>query len=289
MLLVCAAVFLASCKEQKADLRFVPGKSANYEMVFDIASGGLNNGRKTDYKQGATLLLQMTEDSGRTNVNATYKRFWANFHTIGDSMKVDTDKPQTWDLKNDAQAMPAIYQAVKDESFSFRINTLGKIEAMPPFTPMLTSITRKVLPAEHADNIKAYSQIYDIASGFFSPGSMKMLLVPVFQEFPGKELKVGDTLGRNYQIEDGLPITIVQVVKVAEITDEAVTLLIGGSGFSSASIESDLKLEQQGRLTVNRKTGVMQLAYIENIVKGKLGDVDLDSRMIINATCKKLP
>ena len=289
MLLVCATGLLTSCKEENADLRFRPGNS-NYELTYTIDRTGMKEGKKSSDKQGATLQLAMSGDSSLINVKATYKRYWANMRSTTDSFLIDTDKPIKIDFQTVSSIVPGILQEVKGESFDFTFNSLGRIGGMTSFTPMITSITRKVMPADQAENLELYSNIFDLANGHFSPQAANAVLQPIFPEFPGRPLKLADTLNdRTYHSGDGYPMTIVQMTKVAEITKESVTLLVGGSGFSTASIDGNLKLEQQGKIVVNRQTGVIESAYIENFITGKVDKFPVDLKIVTEATCKRIP
>lgn len=289
ILLICTTSFFTSCKEESADIRFRPGHS-DYELTYVIDRSGMMEGKKLFNKQEATLQLSMSGDAGLTNVKATYQHYRADMRTATDSFVVDTDKPVKIDFQTVGSIVPGILQEVKGQSFDFSFNSLGRIGSMATFTPMITAITKKVIPAEEQENLELFSNIFDLANGHFSPEAANAVLQPIFPEFPGRPLKLGDTLNdRTYHSGDGYPMTILQVSKVAAITNESVTFMTGGSGFSTASFDGTLKLEQQGKITVNKQTGVMESAYIENLIKGNIENKPIDLKIVIQATCKKLP
>lgn len=276
-----------SCKDETVDLRFVPEKNQPYELAYQEDVSGEMKGNKQTHSAGSSLILTANKDTG-LNINATYKRFWLRMHTANDSLQVDTDHPVTFRQDDPGTFVPAIWQTVKGLSFSYRMNTLGKLESLGSFTPLLHEMTKKILPDSVASNSAQFSQVWDIAAGQFSPAAASAMLVPIFPEFPGGPIKKGDTLNRVYHLEGAIPLTILQVYKVSDIKGDLVTLILGGSGFSESTSPYSLKVEQEGSFTINRHSGMMESAYIEELVTGKVDNEPYKQSSVIRATCKKM-
>lgn len=284
--LVCGVIMIASCKEATVDLRFVPANN-QYELIYEEAVTGEMKGNKERHSLGATLLLKANDDSA-LNINATYKRFWVDLRSATDSMKVDTDHPITLQNNDSRTFIPALWQGVKGLSFNYQMNNLGKLETVGSFTALLHEMTRKILPDSAAANSAQFSQVWDLAASQFSPAAAKAMLQPVFPEYAGAPLKAGDTLTRVYRAGTSVPLTMLQIFRIVEISGDQVTLLLGGSGFSDEAKGAALKASQQGKIIVNRKTGVMESAYIEEMVEGKMEEENYKQQTVIKATCTKL-
>ena len=290
-LLLALSVFI-SCKQDQAELRFVPENNARYEFDYELNSSGTKQAKPFTHTTRQALELVMKPDSGGTNIKATYKRFQAAVRSQTDSSFADSDHPIPDSIAMHHSKMLAswIWQGVSGLSFNFRISRSGRPDTMDTFLPLLTNLAMKVLhqPDSSVTGNDLYSTVWASGSKYFSPEPAKAMLQTVFPEYPQRMLKKGDTLERTYQYFDGYPITMVQVIRVADMDDATVTFLIGGSGFTNATIEGNLKVEQQGKIIADRITGVMMSAYIENVVKGKDYELPIDIKTVIKATCKKL-
>lgn len=287
---VCAAILFGSCKDAEVDLRFVPDNKAVYELSYEGTGSGLISGKAQTHSVSYIWDLQTSNDSAATNINATYKRFKASMHSTDDSLFVDSDHPVADSIgRNDVKLMaPWIWQSVKGLSFNYRMNNLGKIEDVGSFTPLLTELTKKVLKDSALAKTERFSAVWDIAASQFSAINIQDLIRQVFPEFPGRSLKAGDTINRTYKYNIGLPLVVVQIFKVSEITDNNVSLLMGGSGFLEENATYSLKAEQQGKIIVNRKTGVMESAYVEEVITGTADNQPFKQSGTIKATCRKI-
>jgi hypothetical protein len=287
---VCAVIAMVSCKDASVDLRFVPEENARYELSYEGSGTGVRNGITEKHSISYLWELHTKNDSGVTSINATYKRFKADLLTPQDSLRMDSDHPIADSLaqNNPKLMMPWVWQAVKGLSFDFRMNNLGKIETVGSFTPLLTELTKKVLKDSALAQTDKFSAVWDIAASQFSAAASRDLLQQLFPEYPGRALKVGDTLTRTYKYNSGLPLMVVQQFKVTEITAEQVSLLMGGAGFLEEGKENSVKAEQQGKIIVNRKTGMMESAYLEEVINGTLDNQPFQQNATVQATCRKL-
>lgn len=278
---------MPSCKEETIDLRFMPEKNQPYELVYQEDITADFKGGKQTHSLGNSLILKAVQDTG-LNINATYKRFWVKVRNATDSISADTQHPIAYRSGDPKTLVPAVWQSVQGQSFSYRMNNLGKLETVGSFTPLLHGIATKVLPDSAAARSPLFSQVWDIAAGQFSPEAATAMLNTIFLEFPGHIIKKGDTLNRVYRVPGGMPLTILQVYTVAEIKDDQVTLILGGSGFSEETPAASLKLGQEGTFKVNKHTGMLESAYIEATLEGKIENESYKQSSVIRATCKKL-
>ncbi|NML22835.1 hypothetical protein HHL16_18260 [Pseudoflavitalea sp. G-6-1-2] len=290
--LLLILLIAGSCKQEAVSLRFIPENNARYELEYELSGVGTKESRPFNQTKRVVLDLTVKPDSGGTDIKATYKRFQFSLVSPTDSSYTDTDHPiaDSMAMRNPKLLAPWVWQGVNGLSFNFRIGSSGRIDTMDTFLPLLTNLAMKVLhqPDSSVTGNELYSQVWNTGSQQFSSASAKAMLQAVFPEYPARELKKGDTLGRTYQYYDRYPITMVQVIKVAEVDEATVTFLIGGSGFTTATIEGDLKVEQQGKIIVDRSTGVLLSAYIENLVRGKEYTTSIDNKSVIRANCKKI-
>lgn len=287
---VSAVVLMVSCKDASVDIRFVPEENALYELSYEGSGDGVRNGVTEKHSITYVWELQTKKDSGATNINATYKRFKADLLTAQDSLRMDSEHPiaDSLALNNPKLMVPWIWQSVKGLSFDFRMNNLGKIESIGSFTPLLTELTKKVLKDSALAQTEKFSAVWDIAASQFSASATQDLLQQLFIEYPGRSLKKGDTLTHTYKYNNGLPLVVVQLFKVSEITEEQVALLMGGSGFLEEGKENAVKAEQQGKIIVNRKTGMMESAYLEEVISGTIDNQSFKQNATVKATCRKL-
>jgi hypothetical protein len=288
--IVCTTIVMVSCKDASVDLRFVPDDNALYELSIDGTGTGLRNGATEKHSISYIWDLQTAKDTNTTGIKATYKRFKMDALFPQDTLRVDTDHPipDSVASKDPKLMAPWVWQTVKGLSFGFRMNSLGKIEKMGSLTQLHTELAKKVLKDSVLSQTERFSTVLDIAASQFNSSAMQDLLQQVFIEFPGRVMKVGDTVGRNYKYSNGLPLVIVQMFKVTEITDTQVAFLMGGSGFLEESSDHSLKVEQQGKVIVNRKTGMLESAYLEEVITGKLDGQPFKQDGTIKAVCRKL-
>lgn len=281
------AVMMSSCKEETVDLRFVPEKNQPYELAYQEDMTADFKGEKQTHSLGSTFILNSLHDTG-LNINATYKRFWVKVKNASDSLNADTQHPIAYRSDDPRTLVPATWQAVQGETFSYRMNNLGKLETVGSFTPLIHAITKKVLPDSAAASSPRFSQVWDIAAGQFSADAATAMLTSIFLEFPGHIIQKGDTLNRVYRVPGGIPLTILQVYTVSEIKGDQVTLILGGSGFSEKTEATSLKIGQEGTFKVNKHTGMLESAYIEATTDGKVDNEPFKQTSVIRATCKKL-
>ncbi|MGN6421593.1 MAG: DUF6263 family protein [Pseudobacter sp.] len=287
MPLLCGVVMMSSCKEETIDLRFVPEKNQPYELAYQEDLTADYKGAKQTHSLGSSLILKPVQDTG-LNINATYKRFWVKVINATDSLNVDTDHPVPYRSDDPRTLVPAVWQGVQGQSFSYGMNNLGKLENIGSFTPLLHAITKKVLPDSTAANSAEFSKVWDIAAGQFSPAAASAMLSSIFPEFPGYMIKKGDTLNRVYQVPGAIPLTVLQVYKVSEIKGDQVTLILGGSGFTDNTTSTSLKVGQEGSFKINRHTGMIESVYIEAVMEGKVENEPYKQSSVIRASCKKL-
>lgn len=290
--LLCVLFLTGSCKQERTALRFIPENNSRYELEYEFSSTGMQQSRPFNNTIRMVLDLTMKPDSGGTAIKATYKRFQTGLLSATDSAFTDSDHPiaDSLAMRNPKLLAPWVWQGVNGLSFNFRMGPSGRLDTMDTFLPLLTNLAMKVLHQQDSSvtGNELYSQVWNIGSAQFSTAKAKAMLQQVFPEYPERELQKGDTLGRTYQYYDGYPVTMVQVIKVAEIDEATVTFLIGGSGFTTATVEGNFKVEQQGKIIADRRTGVMMSAYIENLVKGKEYATSIDNKSVIRANCKKI-
>ena len=288
--IVCTTIVMVSCKDASVDLRFVPDDNALYELSYEGSGTGVRNGATEKHSISFVWDLHTSKDTNATGIKATYKRFKLDALFPQDTLRVDTDHPipDSIGSKDPKLLAPWIWQSVKGLSFGFRMNNLGKIEKMASFTQLQTELAKKVLKDSALAQTERFSTVLDIAASQFSSSATQDLLQQVFIEFPGRSMKVGDTVGRTYKYSNGLPLVVVQLFKVTGITDTEVELLMGGSGFLEEGSDHSLKVEQQGKIIVNRKTGMLESAYLEEAITGKIDGKPFEQNGTVKAVCRRL-
>lgn len=292
--LICGIVSMVSCKSASVDLRFLPENGARYELAVDISGNGSKTGQTESYALVTNWDLDIRKDSNHSYIKATYKRFKADLLFGGDrkdTVHIDTDHPVPDSIVNtdsNKYLFPWVWQRVKGLQFTFRMNSLGKIDSIQPFTSLLLGLVENVLHRPMGSGEDAQGdRVWNAGAAQFNEKAVKDQLMGLFPEYPGRTLKVGDTLSRSYIDASGLPLIVVQLFKVSEITDSQVTLMLGGSGLLNQT-DISVKVEQQGKIVVNRQTGVMETAYIEEILNGTLEKQPFKQSTIMKASCRKL-
>jgi hypothetical protein len=245
------------------------GKGYDYEMVWDIDQQVMNQDIKMSVTAGYSVDIIAENENSKT-ISAVYNDFKMNMKMMGMEINVDTDKPSPdvtiEEVKSNPAAISALmnklFSGIKGKKFNMIVNKEGEVTDVSGLEDIATAMADSLkMPEEYKEKITA------MAKQRFNGEDIKKQFSQMFYIFPNKEVKVGDSWEKNYQIGGGeMPAKYNTTYKVKEIEGDIVTL------DAKTDIESEmeaikLKGEQTGTLLVDSKTGLVLNADFNQEIK----------------------
>ncbi len=176
---------------------------------------------------------------------------------MGANFEVDTDKPipesgDSTDKKQKAlQMMNKVFGAIKGKQFSMKVDAEGKVLDVTGFENIGQSIADSMgLPEEdRAEIMKALDKQ-------FNSDQIKGEMQRFWYIFPKKEVKVGDSWAKNYDLGGALPGKYNSTYKVTDIEGDMVTLE-EKTKIESKDEKMSLKGDVSGTIVVDSRSGLV--------------------------------
>ena len=252
-------ISIQSCKSPSAGkvLKFnlEKGKAYDYDLIWDMDQQMMGQDSKINISGGYTI--DVTDDKNNVKtLKAVYKDFKMYMKMMGMELDIDTDKPveplSGEDIKaNPLGMMSRIFTGIKGKEFIMKVDEEGKVLEVSGFEQIVNGMVDSL---EAGEDIKM--QIRASLKDQFNAQNIKDQFAQVFTIFPNKEVKVGDTWEKSWQLGGRMPAKYVTKYTVKEIEGDHVSL---AAQTSIGSDNDDMKIKgtQTGNLLVDSKTGLV--------------------------------
>jgi hypothetical protein len=248
------------------------GKTYDFEMVMDMDQEVMQQKNKMSFI--AAYGMTVTDDDGKIkSLTAEYKDFKMKMSMMGQEINIDgAKKPVQFnnsEQQNDPSAMLAnAFSGIIGKKFYLKADEMGEILEVTGFQELINSmIAAMKLPDEARLMVEASLKDQ------FSAEKIKESFAPMFNIYPGREIKLGDSWERSYELKsgaaakyttqytvksfDGDKVLLDTKTKVESITDTSSANSSGGMQMSGT---------QSGVMTVNLTSGlVLDGELIQNL------------------------
>lgn len=221
---------IQSCQSSKSataakmlKFNFENGKGYDYEMTTNMDQEIMGQSIKMD--MAAYYSMDVSDDNGTTKtITSTIDRFKMKMGVMGFNIDVDTDKPmpspgKTDDDENPMKMINSLFAAIKGQKFTMKVDAEGKVQEVTGFENMGKTIVDAMGIEE--DQKQEMIQKFDQQ---FNAQKMKEQFERTWYIFPNKEVKVGDTWQKNYDMGGEMGGNYKSTYKVKEIEGDMVTL-----------------------------------------------------------------
>ena len=265
--LLILTMFAACSSGSKSDSKFFyfnleKGKSYNYEIVMDMDQEMMGQKNKIGFIAGYTV--NVTGDDGKLKTLETeYNDFKMNMSMMGQEIKIDAKQKAEPMSKEEMKASPmdflkTAFSGIIGKKFNMKVDTSGKILEVTGFDELLQSmIAGMSVDAEMAQAMEASLK------NQFNPEKITETFSPMFNIYPGRPVKVGDSWERNYSLSGPTAAKYTTTFTVKSFEGDKV-LLDTKTKIEQLKIDGEgeamnLKLEgkQSGIMQVNLKNGLV--------------------------------
>ena len=239
------------------------GKGYDFEIVMDLDQEVMQQKNKIGFI--AAYAITVTDDDGKIkSLTAEYKDFKMKMNMMGQEINIDgAKKPVQFDnsdQKNDPYAMLAnAFSGIIGKKFYLKVDEAGTILEVTGFQELINSMVAAMnLPAEARLMVEASLKDQ------FNAEKIKESFAPMFNIYPGKEIKLGDSWERIYELKSGMgakyttqytaksfdgdKVLLDTKTKIDPIADTSVANSPGGMQMSGT---------QSGTMTVNSISGLV--------------------------------
>ena len=165
----------------------------------------------------------------------------------------------------------ALSSAIGTE-FSFELNKDGSVSSVSGIEAMLDSMAANMGLADEAQASAFKAQM----GGQYNEDAIKSQMKRTLVIYPDKELNKGDTWSADESITTPFTMNIQTTYELADYDDKTATINVSSDIFSEggsmtmggATMTPDLSGVQSGTIVVDRKTGLVLSANVEQLVSG---------------------
>jgi hypothetical protein len=258
---VIALIFLSACQTTRSSsaskmLRFgfEKGRGYDYEMIISMDQEMM--GQKIQMDMTNYYSMVVTEDNGATkNISTTFERFKMNMGIGGMNIEIDSDNPlPDFGNKTGKEAIDklnGLLGAIKGQKFSMLVNEEGQVLEVKGFETMANTIIDSlgIDEKQKGEMIRKFNQQ-------FNEQSIKDQFARIFNIFPNKEVKVGDTWQKTLTVGGPAAGKYISDYKVKEIEGDMVTV-DENTKISSGNDENKVEGTLEGTLIIDSKTGLV--------------------------------
>lgn len=270
-------ISIQSCKSPTAGkvLKFnlEKGKTYDYEMIWDMDQQMMGQDSKINISGGYTIAVTDDKDNVKT-LKAVYKDFKMYMKMMGMEINIDTDKPgeplSEADIKaNPLGMMSRMFAGIKGKEFTMKVDGEGKVLEVSGFEQIVNGMVDSI---EVAEDIKM--QMRASLKDQFNEQNIKDQFAQVFTIFPDKEVKVGDTWEKSWQMGGRMPAKYTTKYTVKDIEGDHVGLA-AQTNIGSDTEEMKIKGTQTGNLLVDSKTGLVLNAEFDQNMETTTRGMDI--------------
>jgi hypothetical protein len=231
------------------------GKGYEYEIVWDMDQKVM--GQDSKISIAALYTMQVIDESNKVKtITGTYKNFKMNMKMMGMEIDVDTDKPSPPMNEEELKANPMgmmnrIFSGIVDKSFTMKVDEEGKVLEVSGFNELLQSMADSMGVSDDMKQ-KMMASLKDQ----FNEQSVKDQFAQIFTIFPNKEIKVGDSWEKSFNMGGKMPAKYTTTYTVKSMEGDHVTLDTKGR-ITSEGGDMEVKGDQLGTVIVDSKTGLM--------------------------------
>ena len=261
-----------SCQSAKSStagkllkLNLEKGKGYDYEMVMDLDQGIADQEPHISVTTSYTIEI-MADDGNTKTIDATYNSFKMNMKMMGMDVDIDSEKPLTVARedsaeKNPIEMMNRLFRAIKGQKFEMKVNAEGKVLSVEGMDKMAGAIMDSLDLGEEVRKTAVQS-----FNKQFNSKNISEQFERIFSIFPNKEMKVGESWDKNFEISNPFPGKYNTTYKVKEIEGDMVTL-VEKTRIESNSEKIKLSGDQTGELVVDSKSGLVVNANMAHTIE----------------------
>jgi len=257
------------------------GKTYDFEIVMDMDQEVMQQKNKIGFI--AAYGMTVTDDDGKVkSLTAEYKDFKMKMSMMGQEINIDgAKKPVQLDnssQQNDPSAMLAnAFSGIIGKKFYLKVDEVGNILEVTGFQELINGMIAAMnLPDEARLMVEASLKDQ------FNAEKIKESFAAMFNIYPGKEIKPGDSWERIYELKigmgakyttqytvksfDGDKVLLDTKTKIDPIADTSAANTFGGMQMSGT---------QSGPMTINSKSGLVLDAELVQNLETSSGDLKM--------------
>ena len=271
--IIPAVVGVQSCKSSsKASatkmfkFNLEKGKGYDYELVWDLDTKVAGQTSAVSVTGLYSMNITDVVDNIRT-ITTAYKSMRMNMSVAGLELDIDSDKPEQKEADGQigqvVGLMNKVVKGIIGKPFVMKVDDEGKVLEIKGFEKIFMDMVDSMGLDE---NMKA--QLTASLKDQFSEQTLKDQFAQVFNIFPNKEVKVGDSWQKEYSTSGRMAAKYTTTYTVKEIEGEHVTLTAKTKITSSANGQ-EMDGTQSGNIIVDSKTGMMVNAEFDQNIEVK--------------------
>ncbi len=248
-------------KELKFNLE--KGKTYDFEIVLDMDQEVM--GQKNKIVFIAAYAIKVTDDDGKIkSIVGEYKDFKMKMNMMGQEINIDGAKKPVQlndsSIQGDPMAMLSnAFSGIIGKQFNLKVDEKGNILEVTGFDELVNGmITAMNLSEEKKMMVKASLKDQ------FNADKIKESFAPMFNIYPDKEIKIGDSWERSYNLTSGTTTRYSTQYTVKSFNGDNVLLdantkIDPVSDSSTSGITGNMQMSgtQSGIMTVNTKSGLV--------------------------------
>jgi hypothetical protein len=241
------------------------GKTYDYQMTWDMNQEMMGQTSKVHLSTGYSLVV--TEDDGKIKtLSTTYSKIAMSINIGGREMNIDTESPpidSTLDATGMNDLLRRVFASMQGRSFTMKVNRQGEVVEVSGVEALVHAITDSLSAGKDPSQKQ---QMESALASQFSDENIKSQFNPVFNIFPGKPVKLGDSWEKSFVTSGTMAAKYATRYEVKKIEGSVVTLNAKtkiSSELSNGNIDGD----QNTILQIDSKTGlVVHSTYDQRII-----------------------
>ncbi len=254
------------------------GKTYEYDINWNMDQKIEDKESKINIS-GLYSINVVEENNGVRTLSCTYEAFRMYMKMLGMELDIDTDKPARPLTAEEIQQDPTglisrIFLGIKGKTFQMEVDPEGKVVAVKGVQQIINSMLDSV---EVDRDMKL--QMNASLSDQFNEQNIKDQFAQVFDIFPNKAVKVGDSWPKNFQTGGRMPAKYSTNFVVRQIDGHTITL---SSASKITPVDSggsmQLNGEQTGTLLVDANSGLVVNAEFDQNMITKMQGMQIQTR-----------
>ena len=248
-------------KELKFNLE--KGKTYDFEIVLDMDQEVMAQKSKIVFI--AAYEMKVTDDDGKIkSIVGEYKDFKMKMNMMGQEINIDGAKKPVQLNNSSEQGDPMAmlsnaFSSIIGKQFNLKVDEKGNILEVTGFDELVNGMIAGMNLTEEK-KIMVKASLKDQ----FNADKIKESFAPMFNIYPNKEVKVGDSWERSYNLTSGTTASYTTLYTVKSFNGDNVLLdaktkidPVSDSSASGSTGNIQMKGTQSGIMTVNTKSGLV--------------------------------